>query len=226
MPGLGKIFLEIMFLTKFMNSLKQKRIIFVIMALLGIFALILIVIIIFYKAPASNKSAITPIPTPFVVSRPSPTQLPTDLEKDYSNLNKIIPGKSTLNDVKKINGIPQSVSTLDDKTYAYYKTPLEGFTNKVLIEKNLVVYSIENVFGSYRGGVESYESGYGSPDLVLYKEGQEDYPWFVYLKYGLAIENDGHDVLAIVYFVPQSSDSFTKTIAKELKLSDTISTQE
>lgn len=204
-----------MFLIKFMDFLKQKGIIFLTLALLGVFVFIAIVFTVFQKESAPNESPVAPTPTTFVAINPPRTPLPVDLEKNYSNLNKVVPGKSTFNDVKKLNGAPQSVSRLDDKTYLYYKTPLERYINKVLIEKNIVVYSVENVFGSYRGKVSDYSSKYGLPDITLFEKG-DSYSWYVYLNEGIAIENDGKDVGAILYFIPQNKNSFMQTIAREL----------
>lgn len=198
-----------------MDFLKQKGIIFLSLALLGVFVFIAIVFTVFQKEPAPKESPVAPTPTTSVAINPPRTPLPVDLEKNYSNLNKVVPGKSTFNDVKKLNGAPQSVSRLDDKTYLYYKTPLESYINKVLIEKNIVVYSVENVFGSYRGRVSDYSSKYGLPDITLFEKG-DSYSWYVYLNEGIAIENDGKDVGAILYFIPQNKNSFMQTIAREL----------
>lgn len=200
-----------------MDFLKQK-IVYIIFVLLGIFAFMLIAVIIFYKPPTSNKSSIAPLPTPYKVTRPSPLPLPTDLEKNYSNLNKVVPGKSTLNDVERINGASLSVTTTGEKTYMYYKTPLKSFTNTVLVEKGVVVYSKEYVFGSYRGSVESFKTNFGEPDITLFDKIYE-YPWYVYLDKGIAIENDGKDILMVLYFIPQNKDNFIKSFTQELNLS-------
>lgn len=146
--------------------------------------------------------------------------LPKDLEQDYSSLNKVIPGKSTLSDVKEINGEPESVSRLGDNTYMFYLTPLRGFKNTVFLKGDVVAYSEENVFGSYRGTFESLTTTYGSPSLILYDK-ETDYPWYIYLDRGIGFLTDERDVLIVIYFVPQDKQSFIEDVAKDLKLSET-----
>lgn len=177
--------------------------------------LILTSILLINPSNAPDKKTISP-PAPIPTINP---------EKDYSSLNKIIPGKSSIEDVKRLNGDPDSTSTEKDRIFLYYKTPLEGFTNRVLVEKNIVVYSIENVFGSYRGSVESFNSSYGAPDLSLFDK-ENNYSWYVYLKQGVAIENDGKDIGTVLYFIPQEKEEFMSTLAIDLGLTDTPTIEE
>lgn len=149
----------------------------------------------------------------------SPSSLNVPMEQDYSNLNKLVPGKATLEDVERINGKPNSVKKDAERTFLYYITPLEGFTNAVIIDKGVVSYSVENVFGSYRGTVQSFKSSYGKADIYLY--GVDGYFWHIYLDEGFAIEADRTDILTVVYFIPQAKESFMATLAKELKLLET-----
>ncbi|MBI2420506.1 MAG: hypothetical protein HYV38_00265 [Candidatus Levybacteria bacterium] len=179
-------------------------------AILFVITATIVFIFFIFKAPSEAP----PKPTP----TPSPTQI--NLEKDYSHLNKIIPGKSTLDDLIRINGKPASTKASGGKAYVYYKTPLEGFTNTILLENNIVVYSLENVFGSYRGNVSEYEKTYGEPDITLYD--RDLYSWYIYLDAGIAIENDGKEIGTMLYFIPQDKQSFMETIAKELNLLEKI----
>ena len=118
--------------------------------------------------------------------------------------------------VERINGKPQSVKKEGERTFLYYLTPLENFTNTVVLDKNIVSYSIENVFGSYRGTAQGFRTAYGSPGLLLY--GVDGYFWFIYLNEGLAIETNNRDIVSIVYFVPQTKETFMTGLAKEFKL--------
>ncbi len=145
------------------------------------------------------------------------------IEKDYSRLDEIYPGKSTRSEVERINGDPKSVTTEGDKTYLHYQTPLENFTNTVALENNRVVYSRENVFGPYRGSVSDFKAKYGTPNLRLF---EDNYPWSIYLKRGIAFQHDARDVLAVIYFVPQSKESFMGTLARELELMETPTPEE
>ncbi|MBI4097460.1 MAG: hypothetical protein HY426_00285 [Candidatus Levybacteria bacterium] len=148
---------------------------------------------------------------------PPPT-ISGDISGDYSSLNKVVPGKNTQDEVEKINGKPESVSTKDDKTYMQYKTPLENFINTVVLKDGRVVYSEENVFGPYRGSVSDFKDKYGTPDISLF---ENNYPWSVYLGRGIAFQHDGKDVLKILYFIPQDKETFMRTLAQELGLSVT-----
>ncbi len=201
----------------FSQKLREKDLILVLF-LLGGFAIVvfLMIVIISIKEVVLSPSDPGVSPSPTVTTKPS-SATPANLEEDYSRLNRVVPGKSTLNDLLRINGKPQSVSTKNDKTYLYYKTPLEGFQNLVSLKDNKVDYVIENVFGSYRGDVASFKTKYGDPDLILY-DNNTLYPWFIYLKGGVAIENDKRDIGRIMYFVPKDKNNFMTTIAKELKM--------
>lgn len=150
-------------------------------------------------------------------SEPPKAPRVSSLESDYSRLDEVVPGKTTLEEVKKINGNPKSMTTKGDRAYLYYDTPLEGFTNRVVVKNNTVVYSIEKVFGSYRGSFADYKNKYGEPDLSLFGN---NYSWYVYLSQGVAIQNDGRDILTILYFVPQNKEKFMLTIGKELGLTE------
>lgn len=215
-----------MFLIKvtiFFQKLREKNLI-LILSVVGGVAIVsfLLIISVFIKEVALVPSESDISTSPAVTQ---PTSAPAGLEKDYSRLSKVVPGKSTLDDVLRINGKPRSVSTVEDKTRLYYKTPLDGFTNEVFVQNNVVVYSIENVFGSYRGSVGSFNSSYGEPDLSLFDK-ENNYSWYVYLKQGVAIENDGKDIGTILYFIPQDEEKFMSTLAVDLGLTSTPNIEE
>ena len=180
----------------------------------AVFVVIVFIMLLAYLVISNIKQAEPTIPQ--TIPSPSPASLQTPPEEDYSSLNKVIPGKATLGDVERINGKPQSVKKEGERTFLYYLTPLENFTNTVVLDKNIVSYSIENVFGSYRGTAQGFRTAYGSPDLLLY--GVDGYFWFIYLNEGLAIETNNRDIVSIVYFVPQTKETFMTGLAKEFKL--------
>jgi hypothetical protein len=156
----------------------------------------------------------------FRITNPKPTalnktQVPANPTQDYSKINSLKPGKSSLQNVKEINGEPDSETVDGESTKLYYKTPLNGFTNEVVLKKNKLNYAVENIFGSYRGNVSEYITKFGEPDLILYDK-ETLYPWYIYLNKGLAIENDKTDILSVLYFVPSSEDVFMSTVAEEL----------
>ena len=189
----------------------NKKLIF-----LAAFIAIVFILAVVYFFISGLKQAGNPPTSIETTASPTPASLQVDPKKDYSSLNKVVPGKATLKDVERINGKPLSSKTEGNKTYLYYPTPLEGFTNTVVLENNVVSYSIENVFGSYRGTVQSLRTSYGNPDFTLY--GADGYFWRVYLKEGFVAETDRTDVTTIVYFIPQTKESFMASLAKELRL--------
>lgn len=149
----------------------------------------------------------------------------TPLTKDYSGLNKISPGKSTPEDVKKINGKPTRTSQQKDDTYYYYSTPFKGLENEVLFKNGVVVYALEHVFSNYRGAYDEYASANGQPDFTLYNI-NGGYPWSVFLSKGLMISSSNNFITAIVYFVPQNKDDFFKNIGRYLDFSEENLNQE
>lgn len=182
----------------------------------AVFVVIVFIMLLAYLIISNIKQTKSTIPQ--AIQGPSPASLQTPPEEDYSSLNKVIPGKATLKDVERINGKPQSAKAEGDRTFLYYLTPLENFTNTVVLDNNIVTYSIENVFGPYRGTVQSLKSSYGEADFTLYGAG--GYFWRVYLRQGFVVETDRTDIATIVYFVPQNKVGFMSTIAKEFQLQE------
>lgn len=159
------------------------------------------------------KSSKTPTPTTNNTAIPE-----TNLDKDYSKINSIIPGKTTFAQAQQINGKADSIKRTEEKTFLYYNTPIEFKQNIIAVENNLVTYSTENVYGSYRKTVSEYTKEYGVAELKLFDQ-EDNYPWDVYLSKGVAFKNDGKDVGEILYFLPQTNQQFLSNIAPELKIS-------
>lgn len=174
-----------------------------------IFVLVFLIYLSIFSSP--NKNGPTPSPIP----------LPKDLSVNYSNLNHIIPGKSTIEDVEKTNGKPERTSSFGEKTYLYYPTPFKGYENIVLLKNDVVTYALENVFGNYRGSYGSYTDSLGQPDIALYANDDPlGFPWYVFLKSGLAIRSNNNYIKGIIYFVPQDKVGFMQNVASDLKLSE------
>jgi hypothetical protein len=138
-----------------------------------------------------------------------------EIKADYSEISKIKPEKSTVEDVKKIVGSPKSEQKSGNKTLLQYATPIANLDNTVAIENDKVVYVIEKVYGDYKGTYPEFKSRNGEPDLILFRDG---YPWSVYLEEGVAIEHDSRDIGTMLYFAPMSKDEFMNSLAKELFL--------
>lgn len=144
----------------------------------------------------------------------APQTIPFD--KDYSALNKTFPGKSTMDDVKKINDAPDKTENKNGKIYFYYKTPSSDFKNVVVFNNGVEEYAIENIFGSYRGNYDSFVKVYGQ-GVAAY---DKDFPyiWQVFPDSGIGIETNTIDVIKIIYFVPQNEESFFSGVGKEVGL--------
>ncbi len=178
---------------------------------IGIALLILFIIclILFFIFSSKNRDGKPVLPTPIPV--------PTDFNYNYSKINLLVPGKSTFNDVVKTIGYPYSTSSLGSKSVLYYQTPSLDFKNMVVLEKGVVVYAIEYVFGNYRGNYNSYVYSYGQPNISRY-DPKSYFNWYVFLKKGVAIESSNNEVTAVLYFIPQSEADFLSSVAKDLGL--------
>ncbi len=202
-------------------DLPDKKII-ITMFLIGIFSIIAFILLVISIVsgtsfvPGGNNS---PSPSPALNS--STTEA---LETEYSQINKITPGKTNFAEAQKINGKANEIKRTTDKTYLFYKTPVESHQNVILVKNNLVVYSTENVYGNYRKTVSEFKSEYGKPNMTLF-ELNDGYPWDIFLTKGVGIKSDGKDVGEILYFAPQNQQSFMVNIAPELNLSTTPSAE-
>lgn len=152
-------------------------------------------------------------------SAPTVAKPPSDFNADYSNLNKLSPGKSTYDDALRINGSPISESKVGELTILSYPTPNETFNNTVAIKDGVVIFSAEYVYSVYRGYYSDYVKKFGQPSLSLYADGSPYINWYIFLDHGIGVEASNNDISQIVYFVPQDKNSFMKNMASFLKLS-------
>ncbi len=142
---------------------------------------------------------------------------PSNTTKDYSNIRYLTPGKSTLLDIKKINGEPLRTKIIGNEEYLYYRAPF-GNLNPVLIKNNILVYASEYVFGSYRGKYSDFINAYGDPDKVFYDN--YGFSWSVFYKRGLAVQRSSNEIARIIYFVPNNITLFYETVVKDFELSE------
>lgn len=153
-----------------------------------------------------------------VVNQDQVFSIEEDLESDYSELDEIVPGKSTREDVERINGLPFSIFTSDSEMYMYYNTPSEIDQNIVFLRNRIVVHVLENVYSDYRGIFSNFVDKYGDRPLILYSE-ETEFPWYIWLDNGIAVESSNNiDISKILYFVPQSTTRFVVRIAPSLNL--------
>ncbi len=175
----------------------------------GFIILVFIIFLIFLQKPNQQIST----------TQNKTTIVPRDFTKDYSSLNKLFPGKSTKDDVLRINGVPLSTTTNGNETTLYYPTPNRDFQNIVVLKNNVEFYSIENIFDSYRGTYENFQTAYGTPDLTLYNTSEDPFIWQIFLNQGLGVKTNNKDIIKILYFIPQTEEEFLLTLAKKLNLS-------
>jgi hypothetical protein len=172
------------------------------------------------KNTTSKNQTTTQAPTPIINSHPAP--ISSGFTQSYDNFNQLSPGKSGLMEIEKINGPAISNAQSGNKTYLYYQTPSLDYKNTVVLKNGVLYYSLENVFGNYRGFYSDYTTAYGQPNLTLYNKNSTDSKWFIFLKQGLGLEVGGNDITQILYFIPQSKDDFVINIAPDLNLTSTL----
>lgn len=171
---------------------------------LGIFIIILLIVFV--------PSLLNPSPN-------KPVYSPLSFDKDYSSLNKTLPGRSTIADVEKINGKPDLTESKNGEVYLYYKTPSSALNNLVVFKNGVEIFAFENIFSNYRGAYEDLAKAYGQPDVTLYKN-QSHFLWQVFLKDGVGVETDGENILAIIYFIPQDKNSFMRSVGTGMGFSE------
>jgi hypothetical protein len=156
--------------------------------------------------------------TPII--NPHPAPILSDFNQSYGNFNQLSPGKSDLKAVEKINGPAISSAKNGNKTYLYYQTPSADYKNIVMLKNGILYYSLENVFGEYRGNYSDYVASYGQPALHLYNKDSSSSEWYIFLKQGLGVEVSSNKVLRVLYFVPQSKTDFLRGLTLELNLTN------
>lgn len=160
------------------------------------------------------------ISTPGIGLGGSETTDEETLQQEYSNLNELSPGESTLSEIVDTVGEPSRTEEEEgNKTLLYYPTPFESAENVVAVENEIMQYAIEQVFGDYRGVASDYQNQYGNPDLELTSEIAGRSVWNVYLDQGLIVATSGEMINIMVYFIPQSQEEFNNGLAVELGLS-------
>jgi hypothetical protein len=191
-----------------MTDFNKSKIIYIIFAVFLVFLFLAYMFLVFLNPQKSDY-----------VFKHQPIPMPTNIETQYSNLNQLIPGKSTLEDIDSVAGIPASMQKADNKITLSYNTPVKEVKNIVLVKNGVVYYVLENVFGGYRGTYDAYVNSFGQPNFILYENTGLFYPWYVFLKKGVMVQSANNIITKIVYFIPQSENDFFNNISPELNLS-------
>lgn len=151
------------------------------------------------------------------VQSPNLMSFPRETREDYNNFNKLLPGSSTIGDLKKVNGDPIRSQKIQDKEFLYYPAPF-GNENPVLVKNEIVIYTSEYIFGDYRGDFAKYKNAFQDPDKILYD--QRGLAWKVFFKEGLAILESANEISRIIYFVPNNVSLFYETVFKDFSFSE------
>jgi hypothetical protein len=204
-----------------MKNLSSLKIMYLLISII-VFLIIVFVLILFLQKPTPSSPFKTSLqePTPVIVSHPTP--LSTSFDQTYNNFTMLKPGKNNLAEIEKLNGPAISSVKNDNKLYLYYQTPSTDYKNIVVLKDGLLYYSVENVFGEYRGNYLAYIARYGQPDLHLYNNtAYNHFDWYIFLKTGVGIENSYGGITRILYFSPVLKQEFMNSLAKELELVNT-----
>ncbi len=185
-----------------------------------ILLIVFIPVVLYAQFGIKNKPSDTP------VINPNPTPITSSFDQSYNSFNQLVPGKSDLSDVEKINGPAYKSSKDGNKLYLYYKTPSNDYENTALLRNGVLYYSLENVFGDYRGKYSDYINTYGQPSLHLYNTDSTSSEWYIFLQQGIGLEIGGEDVSRVLHFVPQPKEDFIKNFTSELNLTSTAPDQE
>ena len=146
-----------------------------------------------------------------------------EIQTEVSGANFLTLFKGTsllsLEDVKRLKGKPISTKKQGEQTYLYYPTHSEDYKNSVVVEKDRVKFSLENVFDSSKGFLNDYKKRFGDPDFTIYDSEDDVVVWNIFLKGGVGIASFGEGEIAkILYFEPQSKDEFLENVAASLGL--------
>lgn len=150
---------------------------------------------------------------------PTPVPLPSDYDKNYSNMNYLKPGKSTIGETIKINGRPKTKSSFGSKVTLAYATPNSSHLNTVVFKNNILQHAIEYVYSSYRGHLSDYIKTYGTPGRLFSNE-EDGLDWHLFFENGIGIESSNNDITRVLYFIPQDKKSFLETVGKELEITE------
>lgn len=177
--------------------------------------LVTVGLLVLYFIAQGNKTE-TPqqqFPTPSVI-------VPNPRNKQPSLINYVVPGKTSLEQVKKILGAPSSEKQNGEITLLEYDTSYKNFSNEIAVKKQMAYYSVENVFTDDQyGTTQTFLDTYGSPSLILYQKDNVFF-WHIFLKNGVGIETNDTEILQIIRFEPQGKNSFLNTVAKDLGMSE------
>lgn len=142
---------------------------------------------------------------------------PNDTKGDYNNFHNLIPGKSTLADLKRAAGEPTNSKVVEGNQHLYYRAPFDN-KNPILVKDGVLIYSSEYVFGNYRGTYSDFINAYGLPDKIFYDQG--GLSWRVFYKQGLAVQESANEIARIIYFVPNNIQLFYNTVLKDFNMSE------
>jgi hypothetical protein len=147
-------------------------------------------------------------------------QKPVASNTRSSIYERFVPGVATEEDVVKVLGNPQSKEEKDGKTFYYYPAESVNFKNTLVFKNGTLYYSIENFSSNLNRSPDDYLYAYGQPPLSLNDESDDALVWSVYPNkgVGLGIYPFESVITKILYFPPQTNESFLSEIAPQVNL--------
>lgn len=131
--------------------------------------------------------------------------------------NNLLPGKSTINDIKNTLGTPKKESSNGSTTTLEYNSTNPNFNNQILLDSGTLDVVKQIVSSKDNISISELNQKYGNYEDVLYKSSSYNgFNLYIYPSKGLAyIGHQGSGiVLEIWYFKPMSFETFKSTLGK------------
>lgn len=190
------------------NFLKRNKLILI----LAVIVIVIIIAKTFFKTTekTTSSSELTITPPPIIV----PTIIP------QTNWQKIIPGKTSKNDLEQILGKPLKTKNEDNITYSFYQSNSKNWPAEITISKlNNTITFVKDYLPKTK--YTEFLQKFGNPELKnLYGlHSQNGFLTFVWPQNGIAvIANENLDeVIEVWYFSQTTKDEFLATWGKDLK---------
>lgn len=137
------------------------------------------------------------------------SQLPT-ASQPVTTWNGIIPGKTTLDEIRAKLGQESGRRQVDGQTIIEYKSAYPDFPNDIYTTDNVAGLVRQRIPPDKSNTYSDFLSSLGKEDLIVYtSEFEELFPLYVFLKKGIAVGVGPNGILMeIWYFAPTTQEDF------------------
>lgn len=137
--------------------------------------------------------------------------LPAPISAGVADYKSIVPGKSTLEEVNKLLGLPIEQNEKNGKTIAEYESSSKYRNNVVTVQNGVATLIKEVVAATDNKKAESITSLYGIAPYQLYEQRPSStFDLYVYPNNGIAyIGHEDGTLLEVWYFQPTTIESFS-----------------